>query len=185
MNQKQIKTPTEAEKSEPTNVTADATSHTEPILETRPTVRPTLIWLTVAALVGGSSVGYFMSAPTTLGNPENTEIAANIILLLTIGVVVRLGVRLYVLTRTRYVVTTDAVRREYALFYKTFSRELPLSMMRSHELRRSRVETLLGIGSVAFLTGAVTQSPTHIEFEHISNPHEARERVREQLDNLT
>ncbi|MFD1597680.1 PH domain-containing protein [Halobellus rarus] len=151
------------------------------VVETQPTLKPTILSLATVLVAGIAIVAYLFAEPTLLGTTERTEIAANLVVLLTVVGAGRFLLRLYVLTRTRYVVTPDAVRREYSLLYKTFSRELPLSKIRSHELRRSRVETVLGIGSVGFLTGSVSQSPTHLEFENVPHPDRVRRQVREQL----
>jgi hypothetical protein len=160
-----------------TEPTADRGT-SSPVLETQPTLRPTIASLAGVIGAGVLLIGYLFLNPTLLGTTARTEIAVNLVLLLTVIGAARLLVRLYVLTRTRYVVTPDAIRREYSLLYKTFSRELPLTKVRSHELRRSRVETVFGIGTVAFLSGSMAQSPAHLEFENVSNPERVRERVR-------
>jgi len=164
-----------------TEPNADRGTARAPVLETQPTLKPTIARLAGVAGVGGLLIGYLLLNPALLGTAARTEIAANLVLLLTVVGAARLLFRLYVLTRTRYVVTPDAVRREYSLLYKTFSRELPLAKVRSHELRRGRLETLLGIGTVAFLTGSMAQSPAHLEFENVSNPERVRNRVRDLL----
>lgn len=152
-----------------------------PVLETQPTLKPTIASLAGVVIAGVLIIGYLFVDPTLLGTAGRTEIAANLVMLLTLIGAARLLLRLYVLTRTRYVVTSDAVRREYSLLYKTFSRELPLAKVRSHELRRGRIETLLGIGTVAFLTGSMAQSPAHLEFENVPNPERVRNHVRDLL----
>lgn len=155
--------------------------NTTETVETHPTLKPTMISLITAVLVGGGIIGYLLTTPDLLGSVERTEIVANVVVLLTVIVAGRLALRLYILTQTRYVVTADAVRREYSLLYKEVSRELPLEQLRSHELRRSRLEALLGIGSVAFLTGSITESPTHLKFENVPDPERMRRHVRDRL----
>ena len=123
------------------------------IVETQPTLKPTAIALAVVVLIGTGIIAYLYANPSLLGSVDRTEIALNLVAILMVIALVRLLLRLYVLTRTRYVLTTDAVRREYTLLYRSFSRELPLAKVRSHELRRNRTETLLGIGSVLGLVG--------------------------------
>ena len=168
-----------------TEPTADRTGAggppTPPVLETQPTLKPTLVSLAGVVGAGVVVIGFLFLNPSLLGTAARTEIAANLVMLLAFVGAARLLFRLYVLTRTRYVVTSDAVRREYSVLYKTFSRELPLTKVRSHELRRGRVETLLGIGTVAFLTGSVAQSPAHLAFENVPDPERVRNRVRERL----
>ena len=151
------------------------------ILETRPTLKPTLARLTVVLVAGIALVGYLFVKPTLLGPTERTEIAANLLILLTVVGAGRLAFELYLLTRTRYVITRESVRREYSLLYKTFSRELPLSKLRSHELHRSRIEAVLGVGTVGFLTGSIARSPAHLEFENVPHPEQVRQQVRRQL----
>lgn len=164
-----------------TEPTADRGTAQAPVLETQPTLKPTIASLAGVVGAGVLVIVYLFLDPTLLGTAARTEIAANLVMLLTFAGAARLLLRLYVLTRTRYVVTPDAVRREYSLLYKTFSRELPLAKVRSHELRRGRIETLLGIGTVAFLTGSMAQSPAHLEFENVPNPERVRNRVRDRL----
>jgi hypothetical protein len=153
----------------------------EIILETRPTLKPALARLTAVLVVGIALIGYLFANPTLLGTAERTEIAANLLVLLTVVGAGRLAFELYLLTRTRYVITRKSVRREYSLLYKTFSRELPLSKLRSHELHRSRIETALGVGTVGFLTGSIARSPAHLEFENVPHPEQVRRQVRHQL----
>jgi hypothetical protein len=155
------------------------------VLETQPTLKPTLLSLAGVVLAGLAVVGFLFLNPTLLGAVERTEIAANLVVILTVVGAGRLLVRLYVLTKTRYVVTPNAVRREYSLLYKSFSRELPLAKLRSLELRRSRVEAIFGIGSVAFLTGSVAQSPAYLEFANVPDPERVRRTVRDRLPSDT
>lgn len=157
----------------------DAPLRSEVLLETSPTIKPTAAAILLTTLLGGGVMAYLFANPETLGNTGNTEVALNIVLLLTVIGIVRLLVRIYVLTRTSYVLTSDSIRREYTLLFKTFSRDLPLSMLRSHELHRSRLETLFGIGTVGFLTGSAANTPTHVEFEHVSDPEHIRKQVQE------
>lgn len=156
----------------------------EVLMEATPSVRPPLVAMLVTVLAGGLAVGYLFANPETFGDRATTEIAVNLAFILTILVVTKLAVEVYLLTRTTYVITTDAVRREYTLLYRTFSRELPISRLRSHELERRRVEALFGIGTVSFLTGSVARSPAHVAFEHVSDPEAVRNLVRDRLSLL-
>ena len=165
----------------PNEVAGNRSDRSEIILETRPTLKPTLARLTAVLVVGAALIGYLFVTPTLLGTTERTEIAANLLVLLTVVGAGRLAFESYVLTRTRYVVTGESVRREYSLLYKTFSRELPLSKLRSHELHRSRIEAVLGVGTVGFLTGSIARSPAHLEFENVPHPEQVRQQVRRQL----
>jgi len=149
--------------------------------ETTPSTKPVLAWLALTVLAGGALVGVIVAAPGLFGGQGVAEIAGNVVLLVTAVSVVRLLVKLYILTRTRYIVTTAGVRREYTLLYRTWSRELPLRMVRGHELTRSRVETLLGVGTVEFLSGSVAGSMGHLRFEALPDPEGLREQVQGEL----
>jgi hypothetical protein len=156
-------------------------SRSSETITARPALKPTVLRLALVMLVGVTIIGYFFLDPTLLGSPAQTEIAANLVALLLLVAIGRQLFKLYVLRQTRYVVTPRSVKREYSLVYKKFSRELPLRKMRSHQLRRSRIEALFGIGSVAFLTGSVAQSPAFVEFENVPDPERLRRQVRERL----
>lgn len=158
---------------------------TPPVLETQPTLKPTIVSLAGVVGAGVLVIVFLFLNPSLLGTAARTEIAANLVMLLAFVAATRFLFRLYVLTRTRYVITPDAVRREYSVLYRTFSRELPLTKVRSHELERSRIETLLGIGTVGFLTGSMAQSPAHLEFENVPEPERVRNRVRNRLPDDT
>jgi hypothetical protein len=158
---------------------------TPPIVETHPTLKPTLISLGGVVVAGLAVLGYLLFNPTLLGAVERTEIVANLVVILTVIGAGRLGLRLYVLTKTRYVITPNAVRREYSLLYKTFSRELPIAKLRSLELRRSRIEAIFGIGTVAFLSGTIAQSPAYLEFANVPDPDRVRNSVQDRLPSET
>lgn len=161
--------------------TSNRTAADEIIFEATPSTKPVMAWLAITVLAGGTLVGIIVADPDMFGGPSVAEIAANVVLLVTVIAIVRLLVKLYVLTRTRYVLTNTGVRREYTLLYRTWSRELPLGMVRGHELTRSRIETLLGLGTVEFLSGSVAGSMGHLKFEALSNSENLREQVQAQL----
>ena len=173
-------------RTEPNAAGAD-TDGTPPssVVETHPTLKPTLISLGGVVVAGLAVLGYLLVNPTLLGAVERTEIVANLVVILTVVGAGRLALKLYVLTKTRYVITPNAVRREYSLLYKTFSRELPIARLRSLELRRSRLEAIFGIGTVAFLSGTITQSPGHLEFVNVPDPDRVRSSVRRRLPDET
>jgi hypothetical protein len=164
-----------------TEPTADQPVTDDVLLEATPSIKPVLAWLAITVLVAGALIAGIFSAPSVFGGTDVAEIAANVVLFVGVIAVVRLLVRLYILTRTRYIVTTAGVRREYTLLYRTWSRELPLWMLRGHELTRSRVETLLGVGTVEFLSGSVAGSMGHLRFEALPDPEQFRSRVQDQL----
>lgn len=161
--------------------TTNRTPQDEPLVEETPSIKPVLVWLGLTITVGLGLVGIILWKPDIFGDVKIAEIAGNIVILLTGIGVLRLLVKLYILTRTRYVVTTAGVRREYTLLYRTWSRELPLSMIRGHELTRSRIQTLFGVGTVEFLSGSVSGSMGHLRFESLPNPNELRSKVQQQV----
>ena len=173
-------------RTEPNAAGADTDGTPTPsVVETHPTLKPTLISLGGVVVAGLAVLGYLLVNPTLLGAVERTEIVANLVVILTVVGAGRLALKLYVLTKTRYVITPNAVRREYSLLYKTFSRELPIARLRSLELRRSRLEAIFGIGTVAFLSGTITQSPGHLEFVNVPDPDRVRSSVRRRLPDET
>lgn len=161
--------------------TSDRSATDDVVFEATPSTKPVLAWLAITVLAGGALVGVIAGDPDLFGGPAVAEIVGNVVLLMTGIAVVRLLVKLYVLTRTRYIVTDTGVRREYTLLYRTWSRELPLRMVRGHELTRSRIETLLGLGTVEFLSGSVAGSMGHLKFESLPDPEGLRERVQAEL----
>jgi uncharacterized membrane protein YdbT with pleckstrin-like domain len=152
------------------------------LYETGPSLRPAVVKLGIALVVGVVVVGYVLTNPGLFGSQQNAEIGAYVVTLIALLVLVRYAIRAYLLKRYRYTVTDDAVRWEYSLLYKTQSRELPFSKIRGHEFRQDRIESILGFGTVAFLSGGTNQSLGFLTFENVANPDEVRETVRERLD---
>jgi uncharacterized membrane protein YdbT with pleckstrin-like domain len=152
------------------------------LYETGPSLRPAVVKLGIALVVGAVVVGYVLTNPGLFGSRQNAEIGAYVVALVALVVLVRYAIRVYLLKRYRYTVTDDAVRWEYSLLYKTQSRELPFSKIRGHEFRQDRIESILGFGTVAFLSGGTNQSLGFLTFESVANPDEVREKVRERLD---
>lgn len=172
-------------KSKPKSTSTDAQQATRTndpeTFESTPSTKPTLLKLGATLLVGLLFVGVITTNPGLFGSEQIANVAANLVLLLTVIGAIRLLARLYILTRTRYYITSDGVRREYSLLYRSWSRELPLSMIRGHELTRSRLETLFGVGTVQFLSGSVAGSIGHLRFDQLANPEEARETVQRHI----
>lgn len=154
---------------------------TETIVEATPSTKPLTVRLGLTFVLGFLVIVTIRQNVQWFGSLQVAEIAANLALLLTAIACVRLLVKLYILTRTRYVVTTTGVRREYTLLYRTWSRELPLTMIRGHELTRSRIETFFGVGTVEFLSGSVSGSIGHLRFSALPNPDKVRSAVQDQL----
>ncbi len=156
----------------------------EPVHETTPSTKLVKLWLLATLLVGGPATGYFLTVRDAFGTEGFGGVAGLFVGLLTVVGVGRYTVRWLVLRRTSYVVTDTAARREYELLYKSFSRELPLGMLRSVELSRSRTETLLGLGSVRLLTTGASRSMGYLGFDNVASPEELRDAVREQRAEL-
>lgn len=154
---------------------------TETVVETTPSTKPLMVRLGLTVVLGLLAVVVVKENAHWFGDPGIAEVAANFVLILTGIATIRLAVKFYILTRTRYVVTTTGVRREYTLLYRTWSRELPLTMIRGHELTRSRIETFFGVGTVEFLSGSVSGSIGHVKFSSLPVPDEVRSAVQDQL----
>lgn len=148
------------------------------VFETTPTIKPTLIWFGVAISIGGGILLYLMANPELFGEKQLTDIVFWVIFLLLAAILLRFAIKMFVLTRTSYVVTADDIRREYALVYRRHARELPIEKIRGIQFNQSRIQSLLGFGTLSFLAGGTDQSLGFVEFENLKQPHEARERIR-------
>jgi uncharacterized membrane protein YdbT with pleckstrin-like domain len=157
-----------------------STSDDQLILETTPTLRPTLLLIGITLLAGTVAVGYLIANPETIaGDPTLTEVVWNIIGVLVVLVVARLVLRLWILQRTTYQIRSYTLRRKFSLLYRHHEREVPLRQLRGHEYQQSRIQTLLGYGTIRLLTGGTNQSLGFIEFEDVPNPDEIRAHVTE------
>lgn len=142
-------------KSESRAVSSDGEStdgETE-LLRTHPTIKPTLVRLGVALTVGVALFALLQVRPELLGSADVTGTVALVVLFLTVAVSVRYLVRIVVLRRTTYVVTDRRIEREYRLLYRTRSKGIRFDKLRSHELTQSRVQSLLGFGTIALNRG--------------------------------
>jgi len=168
-----IQSPDTPDEAEPTDAGSDAsapasnrTTTVETPIRTHPTLRPTLVWLGIVTVVGVGLIAAIGAAPGVLGGAGTATVVMRAVALLTGLGVVRFLVRLYVLRQTEYVVDGDTVTRQYELFFRTWQRTVPLSKVRSHELRQSRVQKLLGYGTIS-----LNQGLGAIELENVSGPH--------------
>ena len=160
-----------------TNIPDDATSEPSETIETvveQPTIRPTLIWLALTFIVGIAAYALVRDNQAALGGPDVAVILTNAIVFLIAVAVLRLLVRTYVLSQTEYIVTDAAIRHEYSLLMRTFSRRVPLSMVRSNEMRQSRVQRLLGYGTIT-----VNRGLGDIELRNVPDPHALRDTIHE------
>jgi len=152
----------------------------EPIYRTTPTLRPTLIFLGVTLLLGLSSIGYLFLNPTLVGGDEQlTELVQTAIGVLLLLIVVRLLIRLFILRKTKYIIRTDVLRREFTFLFRHWSREVPIRQLRGHEFSQNRIQTLLGFGTIRMLTGGTNQSLGFVEFEDVPRPGVVREHIQE------
>lgn len=147
--------------------------------ETTPALKPTLLLVALTVGVGAAVVGYLVANPETVaGDPGLTELVWNAVGVLVVLLLIRLVLRLYVLSRTTYVVDSDALRREFSLLYRHESREVPTGRLRGHEFEQSRVQRLLGYGTVRVLTGGTNRSLGFLEFEDVPEPARVRDLLR-------
>lgn len=161
--------------------TVEETRHVyapEEVFETTPTIRPVLVWAGLTLFIGGAILAFIYANPTLLGDPRLTEIFYWAILLLVIATILRFAVKMFILTRTEYVVTPDDIRREYELLYRRKARELPLEKIRGIEYSQNRIQSLMGYGTLSFLAGGTNQSLGFVEFENLRDPDVARRRIR-------
>lgn len=152
------------------DATAPASNRTTTVevpIRTHPTLRPTLLWLCIVTVLGFSVTATMWANPDVVGGPEVANVAIQAVGLLTVLGILRFLVRLYVLKQTEYVVDADTITRQYELFFRTWQRTVPISKVRSHELRQSRVQKLLGYGTIS-----LNQGLGAIELENVSGPHQ-------------
>ncbi|WP_323675052.1 PH domain-containing protein [Halorubellus sp. PRR65] len=139
-------------------------------------------YLVLTILVGGVLGAFLYQNPTLFGDGENARIAGLVVLGLTGIGAVRLLIRYIVLYRTKYVVTTDSVRRQYHLAYREESRELPLHMIRGVELSKSRLQALLGFATISFLSVGNNRGIGYVEFDNAAEPERLQQAVLELLE---
>lgn len=142
-----------------------------------PTLRPTLVWLVTTLVLGIGGVAYVNGNPSLFGDPGTARVARDVLLLLTAILTVRFLARAYVLRRTTYHISPTAVTREYSLLLRSTEREVPFAMVRSHELNQSRIERLLGYGTVS-----INQGLGGLELENVPSPHGVHDTVRAMVE---
>lgn len=168
----------QAEEDDVTHVDSERNS----LLTTTPTLRPTLLLMGLTALIGIIIGGYLSTNPTLVaGDSELTGLLWNVTLLFIILILVRLMVRLLILTRTTYSIRDDALNREFTLLLSHKNREVPIQEVRGLELTQSRIQRIFGFGTIRLLTGGTNQSLGFVKFEDIPNPKEVQSNIRELL----
>lgn len=153
----------------------------ELIYETTPTIKPTLILMGLTFVVGMLIEVYLLNNPEAVGGRDAMEVLLYVVAFLLAVSLLRFLVRMLVLERTTYQITDEVVRREYKLLFRHLSREVPLDQLKAHELRRNRIQALLGYGTVRFLTGGTNESLGFVEFENLIEPVEVRGIIRDIL----
>ena len=143
----------------------------------RPTLKPVGLALGLTVFVTAAVAAVLFANPTLLGTAELTQVALWGVLLIGGFISLRLLVKMYILSRMTYRISGDGVVREYALLYRYRRREMPLRKVRGVEISRDPIETALGFGTVAILSGGTNQSLGFIEFEHVPNPEAVRDAI--------
>ena len=160
------------DENEPPEQTSPPGASGEVLVETGPTIRPVLIWMGIAVVVAVGIVALVSSNAEILGGPNLAEILVQAVVVLAVLVVARFGIRAAILTRTTYVVTGKTIRRKYTLLMRTRVREVPTDLIRSSELRQSRIQKLLGYGTIA-----INQGLGEIRLEHVHEPAAVQEAI--------
>ena len=136
-------------------------------IETSPTIRPVLVWMVITVALAAAVIGYVSSNTDQVGGQEIANILVQVVVVIALLVLVRLAIKVFVLTRTKYVVDATRIRRQYSLLLRTWEREIPSEMIRSRELRQSRIQKLLGYGTIEINRGL-----GDIRLENVENPHD-------------
>lgn len=152
--------------------------HTD-IITTTPTIKPTVAKLVLALVLGVIAIGVLVTNPELFGSRETTDIVLLLVQVLLAISVIRLLIKMLVLRRTRYTITSSSVKREYELLFQTEVKEVPFGLVRSHQFHQSRVENLLGHGTIAINRGL-----GQLEMENVDNPDDIYDTVRRRIDEI-
>lgn len=145
--------------------------------EKRPTIRPTLVWMLVVVVLGGAAMWGVDTRPYIVGGRGPATLVVRALAFLTVIGVIRFLIRAYVLRRTTYRVGPEQVSKQYELLFRVQERTVPFSMVRSHEMNRGRVETLLGYGSIT-----LNQGLGAMELRNVPDPDLIYEQVAAQVE---
>ena len=156
----------------------DGTPDEQVRYRTRPTIKPSLVWIGLTLVIGGAIAAALFQNVLGLEDPELSSILGWIVVFVVVIVVARFLVRIYILTRTRYLVTEDAIRYEFTLWFRRRSRDVPFRQVRGHELDQNRIQRAFGVGTVAVLTGGTNASLGYVEFHNVPNPGRVRSIIR-------
>lgn len=150
----------------------------EEAYEFTPVVKVLVIRFGLLAGAGAVVLAYIAINPGRFGDPQIGNLLFTVIGFLLAIALLRIVIRILVLRRTKYVVTSGKLHREYELLAKRRTREIPLEQLRGMEFEQGRLQSFLGFGTLTFLTAGTNQSLGFLEFEHINMPTEIRDRVR-------
>jgi len=138
----------------------------ETVMQTKPSIKPTAIRMGLLLLTIAVVSGLFATNPQLLGSADLTRTASLIVLLLGIVIGVRYLVELVILVNTTYIVKKTHVERRYSLLFRTYSRGVWFTELRSHELTQSRIQSILGFGTVSLNQGLGDLRLTDVEQPH-------------------
>lgn len=135
----------------------------------------------VVILVGGtlSVVSYAEVLGIGYGFDKPLGMILGIATILLLG---KTTMKIYILTRTRYQVTDDAVRMRYNILYKNKNRHLPLAKLRGYEVQQNRFQALFSLGTISFLSGGSNQSLGFVRFEDISDYEAITDTIEKKID---
>lgn len=157
--------------------------HEETVSHTsRPTLKPVLLALAFVAGVWLGVVSLLLSNTGVILTAELTAVAEIVVHIVFAFIAARLLVRLYVLSRMTYKVQDDRIVREYTLLYRYRRREIPVHQVRGVEVSRDPLESILGYGTVAVLSGGVDQGLGFLEFENVPHPDAVAQAIDKTLD---
>lgn len=143
-------------------------------IETNPTVRPILVWMATTLVLAIGLIGYVSSNVDSFGGTEITNLIIQVIGVVTVLLLIRFTIKAFVLTRTTYHIGRRHVSRRYSLLFRAWEQTIPTSMIRSSELRQSRVQKLLGYGTIEINRGL-----GDVRLENVESPTELREVMQE------
>lgn len=143
-----------------------------------PSIKVIVIQLGLLTGFGTVVIGLFRLNPGIVGGGRIADIVISVVLIILGLSIFRLLIKIVVLRRTEYMINNGKLRREYKLFYKTKTREVPLEQLRGMEMKQNRIQALLNHGTITFLTAGTNQSLGFLEFENVREPAVVRDRIR-------
>lgn len=146
-------------------------------IKTRPTIRPTIVWVFLTVAVGSVLALYISMNVEKIGGPHMTEVAIQVVVVIALLIVARFAIRAYILTRTTYEISENHVRREYTLLMRTRAQVVPTEVIRSIEMRQSRVQKLMGYGTIT-----INQGLGDIRLENLLDPHSTQEMISDVVE---